>query len=151
MPRADELPDSLSKLVRRQALELSPSRFEFDTSRLLKVLDWTLAEVRKAHEDAVSRVAPAVKAPDPSTTEVEEAPEQRGQPGQSRTPSVPPVAPATPGGAQPPSDQSKPPDKQRRRLSSRARILATGWERYRQARYDAGRRWWYRGRLDACN
>ncbi len=124
MPRADELPDSLSKLVRRQALELSPSRFEFDTSRLLKVLDWTLAEVRKAHEDAVSRVAPAVKAPDPSTTEVEEAPEQRGQPGQSRTPSVPPVAPATPGGAQPPSDQSKPPDKQRRRLSSRARILA---------------------------
>ncbi len=86
MPRADELPDSLSKLVRRQALELSPSRFDFDTSRLLT--------------------------------------EQRGQPGQSRTPSVPPVAPATPGGAWPPSDQSKPPDKQRRRLSSRARIVA---------------------------
>jgi len=44
MPRADELPDSLSKLVRRQALELSPSRFDFDTSRLLRVLDTTLAE-----------------------------------------------------------------------------------------------------------
>ena len=32
MPRADALPDSLAKLVRRQALELSPSRFEIDTS-----------------------------------------------------------------------------------------------------------------------
>jgi TIR domain len=45
MPHADELPASLSKLTRRQALELSPSRFDFDTSRLLKVLDSTLAEV----------------------------------------------------------------------------------------------------------
>src|SRR6266542_441141 len=124
MPRADELPDSLSKLVRRQALALSPSRFEFDTSRLLRVLDTTLAEVRTAQDDAASMQAPAGKAPDPNTTEVQKAPEQRGQPGQSRTPSVPPVAPATPGGAWPPSDQSKPPDKQRRRLSSRARIVA---------------------------
>ena len=124
MPRADELPDSLSKLVRRQALELSPSRFDFDTSRLLRVLDTTLAEVRTAQDDAASMQAPAGKAPDPNTTEVQKAPEQRGQPGQSRTPSVPPVAPATPGGAWPPSDQSKPPDKQRRRFSSRARIVA---------------------------
>jgi TIR domain len=45
MPRADELPASLSKLIRRQALELSPSRFDFDTSRLLRVLDRALAEV----------------------------------------------------------------------------------------------------------
>ena len=44
MPRADELPDSLAKLVRRQALELSPGRFDSDTSRLFRVLDRTLAE-----------------------------------------------------------------------------------------------------------
>ena len=50
MPRADELPPSLAGLVRRQALELSPARFDFDTSRLLKVLDRTLAEVRTAHD-----------------------------------------------------------------------------------------------------
>jgi len=43
MPRADELPASLAQLERRQALELSPSRFDYDTSRLLKVLDATLA------------------------------------------------------------------------------------------------------------
>ena len=38
MPRTDELPPSLAKLARRQALELSSSRFDFDTNRLLKVL-----------------------------------------------------------------------------------------------------------------
>jgi hypothetical protein len=51
MPRADELPGSLARLVRRQALEFSPARFEFDTSRLFKVLDNTLAEVRRSQDD----------------------------------------------------------------------------------------------------
>ncbi len=46
MPLADKLPGSLSKLTRRQALELSPSRFASDTNRLLDVLERTLAEVR---------------------------------------------------------------------------------------------------------
>jgi hypothetical protein len=44
MPHAEELPVSLAGLTRRQALELSPNRFEFDTNRLLKVLDRTLAD-----------------------------------------------------------------------------------------------------------
>ena len=47
MPRANELPASLAKLVRRQALELSPSRFGSDTQRLLRVLDRTIAEARE--------------------------------------------------------------------------------------------------------
>jgi TIR domain len=54
MPRADELPHSLVSLRHRQALELSPSRFEYDTGRLLKVLDTTLAEVRTAQDDAAA-------------------------------------------------------------------------------------------------
>jgi len=61
MPRADQLPASLAKLVRRQALELSPARFDFDTSRLLRVLDRTLAEVQgppTAGEPAALRVEP---------------------------------------------------------------------------------------------
>jgi hypothetical protein len=74
MPRADELPDSLARLERRQALELSPARFAFDTGRLLKVLDRTLAEVRTEYEDAASMREPTEKAPAPSTTEVQEAP-----------------------------------------------------------------------------
>jgi TIR domain len=45
MPHPDQLSPSLAKLANRHALELSPSRFEFDTGRLLKVLDSTLADV----------------------------------------------------------------------------------------------------------
>ncbi|HJV30436.1 MAG TPA: toll/interleukin-1 receptor domain-containing protein [Gaiellaceae bacterium] len=41
MPDAEELPPSLAALARRQALELSPNRFEFDTDRLLAVLEKT--------------------------------------------------------------------------------------------------------------
>jgi TIR domain len=54
MPRAEELPPSLARLVRRQALELSPARFDFDTSRLLKVVDTTLAEVRSGQKKMMS-------------------------------------------------------------------------------------------------
>ena len=124
MPRADDLPDSLAKLVRRQALELSPARFEFDTSRLLRVLDMTLAEVRTAQKDAALEVAPAGKAPDPSTTEIQEAAARPEQAGQSRTRISPSATPAAPDGVRPPSDRGEPPGKQRRRLSTRARILA---------------------------
>ena len=46
MPHADELPAGLTGLARRQALDLSPNRFEYDTNRLLRVLDATLAEMR---------------------------------------------------------------------------------------------------------
>jgi hypothetical protein len=68
MPRAGELPASLGGLVRRQALELSPARFDFDTSRLLKVLDRTLADVRTTQVAAASLTAPEAPAPDPHTT-----------------------------------------------------------------------------------
>jgi hypothetical protein len=53
MPRADELPASLSKLARRQALELSPSRFDVDIGRLLRVLERTITEAQEqAHKQA---------------------------------------------------------------------------------------------------
>jgi hypothetical protein len=46
LPQAGELPPSLATLVRRQALELNPSRFNFDVGRLLGVLDSTLSEAK---------------------------------------------------------------------------------------------------------
>jgi hypothetical protein len=46
MPNADQLPPSLAKLVHRQALDLSPSHFDSDISRLLKVLDSILTKPR---------------------------------------------------------------------------------------------------------
>jgi hypothetical protein len=111
MPREDELPDSLAGLVRRQALELSPARFDFDTNRLLKVLDATLAEARTAQDEAPSMGAPARKTPDPGATELPKVPERPEQAGQRDKPSVSRAA-------------TVPPGKQRRRLSTRARILA---------------------------
>jgi hypothetical protein len=110
MPRAAELPARQARLVRRQALELSPARFDFDTGRLLKVLDRTLAEVRTVQEDAASTEVPAGKAPGPSTTALPQAPERPEQVERSPTPTIPSAAPATPAAAQPPSDQSKPPE-----------------------------------------
>ncbi len=50
MPAADDLPPSLAKLVRRNALELSPSRFDADAGRLLAVLDEILAAAESAPE-----------------------------------------------------------------------------------------------------
>ena len=71
MPRAAELPAGLSTLVRRQALELSPARFDFDTSRLLEVLDDALDEVRgeQEQERAASKTTGDRRSPDPRTTE----------------------------------------------------------------------------------
>jgi TIR domain len=108
MPHADELPESLARLVRRQALELSPSRFAFDTGRLLKVLDRTLAEVRTEHDDAASMRKPTEKAPAPGMTEVQEAPERREQAEPSPTPRVSPATSAAPPAARPAAEQSKP-------------------------------------------
>ena len=110
LPRADELPPSLARLVRRQALELNPARFDFDTSRLLKVLDKTLAEMRTAHDSAAAVSAPAGKAADSGAAEPPTAPEQREQAEPSPTPSIQ-QTPATPPAVGPASEQSKPPDR----------------------------------------
>jgi hypothetical protein len=45
MPRADEVPPSLAKLLHRQALELSAGRFEADSEELLDVLSTALGDV----------------------------------------------------------------------------------------------------------
>ena len=46
MPRADQLPASMAKLVHRQALELSPGRFNADTGPLLRMLERILTELQ---------------------------------------------------------------------------------------------------------
>jgi peptide/nickel transport system substrate-binding protein len=52
LPRAGDLPASLVKLVRLQAVELSHSRFHADTGRLLNVLEVTLADAQARREEA---------------------------------------------------------------------------------------------------
>ena len=122
MPRADELPAGLAGVVRRQALELSPSRFEYDTSRLLKVLETTLADVRTAQENGTSLETPA-RAAGQSTT-AQEPPGQPGQTHQGHRPTQSPTASDTSAMAGLESERKEPPGEPRRRLSTRARILA---------------------------
>ncbi len=54
MPHADELPGSLAKLARRQAIKLSPHRFKVDIEPLLRVLD--RAMIRKLAPPANSEL-----------------------------------------------------------------------------------------------
>jgi hypothetical protein len=61
MPRADELPASLAPLARRQALELNPSRFASDTTRLLKVLENTLGATGAEHGALADHMPPAAR------------------------------------------------------------------------------------------
>jgi hypothetical protein len=86
MPRADELPDSLAALVRRQALELSPARFDFDTSRLLKVLDRTLAELQATQQQAAPMTAPTGTVPGSAASAVTSP-----QHGEASRPAPPPA------------------------------------------------------------
>jgi TIR domain len=57
MPRATDLPASMEGLARRQALELNPATF--DTSRLLQMLEGTLAGTGPAAPDRTRNVATA--------------------------------------------------------------------------------------------
>lgn len=123
MPRADELPDTLAGLVRRQSLELSPSRFEFDTSRLLRVLGWTLAEARTEQGETGPKVAGGRKAPYPNAPGGQDLAERSVQAGPEHTASMVSEAPGTPSEDQPSPDQHKPPGRRHRRRSRRAWVL----------------------------
>ena len=218
MPDAGDLPPSLAKLAHRQALELSPSRFDSDLSRLLRVLDstlgetqappagqerapaalalWTERDPRTRHmgpsrdliHQLVSELSPpgqrnsflVIERQDPresfaraartaqndyvveyrdgeaarqfaathltmrqaqvaldgwafnlpgwkdrfTWTRIPLSDRAAAQTGRSGGPGIPPVDPATPTRAPPPRNLGKLPGKQRRRFSSRARILA---------------------------
>ena len=73
MPQPNEVPETLRPLVRRQALELSPARFDFDFSQLLAVLERivrpadgapeTTTRSTAAHAQPVERPARRLGAP----------------------------------------------------------------------------------------
>ena len=79
MPREEDLPPAIAKLVRRQALELSPSHFAHDVGRLLKVLDRTLTD---AHAQAV------VREPEPKPLTPERSPPEPYAADERRTTSA---------------------------------------------------------------
>ena len=87
MPRADELPAALAGLERRQALELNPSRFDSDVSRLEEALRKALAEVQARRQASASE-------PVADTPPSPQAPTQRAQAGVSRARGDPPAGTA---------------------------------------------------------
>jgi glycerophosphoryl diester phosphodiesterase len=79
MPAADQLPPSIAPMVRRQALELSPTRFRADTERLLDVMERTLVDI---HDEQPGE--PAVEVAAPAPVEPDTDPDRPGSPGVSR-------------------------------------------------------------------
>ncbi|MGY1680355.1 toll/interleukin-1 receptor domain-containing protein [Geodermatophilus sp. SYSU D01176] len=119
MPHADELPAGLAGLVRRQALELSPSRFEYDINRLLRILDTTLAEVHSAHEDApaISRSAGPEALQNTAGVDVPLTGAARGQNAeQQATPTTQPATHSSHGSVSTHSEARAPDESRRRRL-----------------------------------
>jgi DNA-binding beta-propeller fold protein YncE len=100
LPRADELPPSLAKLVRRHAHELTSQAF--DTSRLLKVLDKTLAESRMPEVAADSMRATVVMPPELGAAA---APHEAGEPDEVWTEDGEPEVVPTP---EPPESVPRP-------------------------------------------
>lgn len=119
MPRTSELPPTLAALVRRQALELNPNQFTFDTNRLFKVLDKTLAEVRTAQKNT-SSISTADASPDGAS---KLAPAETSGHHQDITPAQRPTIVPGPVAATGDRTRSDTP-KQRRRPSTRTWSLA---------------------------
>jgi hypothetical protein len=72
MPTADDLPESIASLSRRQALQVSPHRFRADTDRLLEVVDRTLRNLREKPVPGARADAPltaAIAATEPATSD----------------------------------------------------------------------------------
>ena len=64
MPHPNELPDSLAKLIRRQAVEVSHARFESDAERLTEALSQLEEEIRQREANlSPSQVAGSDAAP----------------------------------------------------------------------------------------
>ena len=57
MPNADELPESLKKLARRQGIEISHNRFDSDVERLTRALSLLEEELRQRDAAEAERVA----------------------------------------------------------------------------------------------
>jgi hypothetical protein len=63
MPHPEDLPDSLRKLMRRQAVEISHTRFDSDAERLTEALSQIEEEMRRREVDSPQAMAGAETAP----------------------------------------------------------------------------------------
>ena len=92
MPRSSDLPDDLKPLVRRNALEVSHTRFKGDCGRLIAALDRILEGARAELPEAQSGIGRVA-----ATGGIAE--EQRAEPAPIQVPTVVATPAPTPGGA----------------------------------------------------
>jgi hypothetical protein len=85
MPRSEELPQSVAALARRQALELTSSRFSSDMRTLLSVLEKTLLGAARTHD-----AAPTAGSAKTDATDEEKTTSRREAQDAGRTPSAAP-------------------------------------------------------------
>jgi hypothetical protein len=59
MPTIDELPDDLQGLTRRQAIEISDTRWDFDTEQLIETLEKIVSPATGSEPEKIEEAAPA--------------------------------------------------------------------------------------------
>ena len=90
MPRKQDLPEALAPLSRRNAIELSETRFHADVNRLIEAIEksFAVAEekmVPSATPAALPPEAAAVRSPEPESKDVPE-PSESTKPAESKEP-----------------------------------------------------------------
>src|SRR5215468_5919785 len=75
MPARHDLPEALAPLSRRNAIELSETRFHADVDRLIEAIEKSVAVVEKKAELSTTRVAPPAKLASVRPVEPKDLPE----------------------------------------------------------------------------
>jgi glycerophosphoryl diester phosphodiesterase len=119
IPKPGDLPASIARLVRHQALELSPQRFHADAARLLEAIDRTLAGLRDARDSGGHE--PAVPPPEPEPEAVVTAPEPDA--GESAGGAEPETTAPVPSPVRPPPEGQPKEPSRTRRIPVRMRIV----------------------------
>jgi hypothetical protein len=113
IPRSDELPDNLKPLTRRNALEISHTRFNIDTERLIRAIEQAFEQIEAEHEETENKSGniskrtpekeieelppePARQVPKPTPVTPQPQPQPKPTPQAQPRPQYPKPIPATP-------------------------------------------------------
>jgi hypothetical protein len=90
MPGRHDLPEALAPLSRRNAIEVSETRFHADVNRLIEAIEKSIAVVEKEAEQSATHAAPlpeleAVRPPEPKSKDLPE-PSESTKPAEAKEP-----------------------------------------------------------------
>ncbi len=96
MPRAEDLPENLQSLCRRQFVEIDPTRFEDDVRKLAEAIRNAMKGLGYTDEPAKPEPAPQPAPPPPPTPQQQPQPAPTGYGAQSQQQFTGPVLPKPP-------------------------------------------------------